>query len=131
LWSFGADNWFLTRPLVVGGTVYAGSLDHRLYALDADTGEERWRQELEAPVRASAVLAGGVVIAVDRDGNLYGVDPSDGEEVYGPIWLESDVLADPLLVGEEVLLSSTGGELLRIQPETGRRMETIDLRGPE
>lgn len=39
-----------TTPLVVDGTVYAGSSDHGLYALDARTGEKLWRHDAGAPV---------------------------------------------------------------------------------
>lgn len=131
MWSFKAGNWFLTRPLVSEGMVYAGSLDHKVYALDAASGELRWSQELEAPVRSSPVLAGGVLVIVDREGNIYGLAPAEGATLYGPIWLQSDVLADPLLLGDEVLLSTTDGKLLRVDPETGRRLETLNLRGAE
>lgn len=37
-------------PLVIGGTVYVGSSDRGLYALDARTGAKLWRHDAGAPV---------------------------------------------------------------------------------
>ena len=57
-WSFSAGNWFWGSPVVSSGTVYAASLDHKVYAIDAATGEAKWQHPFEAgaPVRSSPVL---------------------------------------------------------------------------
>ena len=130
-WSVKADNWFWTRPLVVDGVVYAGALDGRVYAVDAATGEARWPQpfETEAPVRAAAVMLGGMLIIIDRDGSVHGVDPQDGTAaVDAPTDIGADVLADPLVRSttdsdegsnsEEIVLTTTEGELVRIDAAT-------------
>ena len=38
LWSFNVGNWIASHPTYVDGVVYFGSVDHRLYALDANKG---------------------------------------------------------------------------------------------
>jgi outer membrane protein assembly factor BamB len=51
--------------------VYIGSLDGNLYALDASTGEERWRQSLDGEIYSSPAVVDGVVYAGSFDDGLY------------------------------------------------------------
>jgi outer membrane protein assembly factor BamB len=128
-WSVGAENWFWTEPLVMDGEVYAGSLDGRVYAVNAASGEEHWPLPFstQSPIRSAPVVAGGVLVVVDRDGAVYGIDLSSGGSAVPewPLELGSDVLADPLVmprVGaegkDEVVIVTTGGELVRVDPTT-------------
>jgi serine/threonine-protein kinase len=121
-----AHNWFWTRPLAQDGVVYAGSLDSEVFAVDSATGESRWAAafKTEAPVRAAPVIAGGGLIAVDRDGTVYKIDQESGAALGDALDLEADVLADPLVLvgaeGEVLLLVTTDGELVRIDPDAMR-----------
>ena len=42
-WSFATGDAVTATPIVVGGTLFVGSWDGNFYALDAVTGQERWR----------------------------------------------------------------------------------------
>ena len=53
--------------------VYVGSNDGRLYALDVETGQEKWRFKTGGPVASSPAIAGGVVYFSSLDGYLYAV----------------------------------------------------------
>ena len=58
-------------PVVVGGRVFVGSADGRLYALDLSSGQQVWSYEAGGSILASpAVAAGRLVIGTD-DGDLY------------------------------------------------------------
>lgn len=124
-WPFKADNWFWTQPLVEGGVVYAGSLDGNVYALDLETGRLAWEKpfQAESPIRAAPILANGVLVIADRSGNLYGLDPATGVIKWGsldaPVRLGGDVLGHPALLGDEVLFTSQGGKLFRVNPQNG------------
>ena len=131
-WSLKADNWFWTRPLLADDVLFAGNLDGNVYAVDALTGDLVWpRFPTEGPVRAAPVIAGGTLVVVDRDGNVYGIDPSDGiARVAFPLALESDVLADPLVLAladvnegdEVVVLVTTDGDVVQIDAATLTRV---------
>ena len=123
VWSQQIDNWFWTLPLLSGGVIYAGALDSTVYAFDALSGVRLWTFPTESPVRAAPAIAGGVLIIVDRDGHLYGLGLNDGVDMLGGFLnLGSDVLADPLVIdaseGERVVIVTTDGDLLRIDPTT-------------
>ena len=53
--------------------VYFGSFDSNLYAVDAETGEEKWRFETGDRVLSSPTIADGAVYFGSDDGHLYGV----------------------------------------------------------
>jgi outer membrane protein assembly factor BamB len=63
------------EPLAVGGLVVAGC-EHNgaILALDAATGEERWRFYTEGPVRFAPATDGERLFAGSDDGHLYALD---------------------------------------------------------
>jgi len=78
-WKFATKGKVVSSPAVVGSTVYVGSGDHALYALDAATGALRWRYRTGGPVDSSPAVADGIVYIVSRDGNLHAVDAVSGD----------------------------------------------------
>jgi outer membrane protein assembly factor BamB len=71
---------FLSSPTIVGGTLYIGSGDQHVYALDARTGTERWRFATGDVVHATPAVADGVVYIGSWDRNLYALDAATGAE---------------------------------------------------
>jgi outer membrane protein assembly factor BamB len=120
-WSFKADNWIWCDPLVANGVVYFGGLDHHVYAVDAATGEPRWSKPFvaKAPIRAQPAMAGGTLVVADQNGNVYGLDPATGEERWPSVLLGSGVLANPLVMNNEVLVSTRDWKLLRVDAQAG------------
>ena len=76
--SFGRGTWL--SPSVHDGTVYAGSLDWHLYAIDAATGQENWRFKTRGSVWGSPAISDGMVYFGSNDLNLYAVDAATGVE---------------------------------------------------
>jgi len=70
----GFVNTYESSPVVAGGTVYIGSDDGKLYALDAATGHSRWSYLTGGPVESSPVVAGGTVYIGSDDGKVYALD---------------------------------------------------------
>jgi outer membrane protein assembly factor BamB len=71
---------FTSSPTVTNGTVYIGSGDQNVYALDASTGALRWSFATGDVVHASPAIANGVVIIGSWDRNLYALDAQTGRE---------------------------------------------------
>ena len=55
-------SWFWARPVTPDGTIYAGSLDGKVYVLRADNGDKVAEFDLGSPVSSSPVLSDGSVI---------------------------------------------------------------------
>jgi outer membrane protein assembly factor BamB len=73
---------FLSSPTVAGGVVYFGSGDGHLYALDAATGELRWKFKTGDVVHASPAYADGVVYVGSWDSYFYALDARTGAEKW-------------------------------------------------
>ena len=73
---------FLSSPAVVAGTVYFGSGDRHVYAVDAQSGALRWRFETGDVVHASPAVADGVVYIGSWDRNFYALDTATGALVW-------------------------------------------------
>jgi serine/threonine protein kinase len=72
-WRFATGGPVTPSPAVVGGTVYVGSWDNHLYALDAATGALRWRFQTPGAVISSPAVVDGTVYVGSGDGFLYAV----------------------------------------------------------
>jgi outer membrane protein assembly factor BamB len=59
-----------------------GSNDGRLYALDADSGVERWRLQTKGRVVSSPAVAGGRVYVLSYDGHLHAADARTGAALW-------------------------------------------------
>ena len=80
------------------GTVYVGSDDGNLYAVDAATGTEEWAFETENSVNSSPTVVNGTVYVGSNDHNLYAVDTATGTEKWafetGGLVMSSPTVAD-------------------------------------
>ena len=79
-----ADPWdtYLSSPVVAKGIVYFGSGDDNLYAIDAGSGELRWKFATGDVVHASPAYADGVVYFGSWDSYFYAVDAITGKEKW-------------------------------------------------
>lgn len=89
-WSFAFPDAIRARsqPVIGGGTLFTGSHDGTVYALDARTGCVRWTFRAAAEVRTGIVLDGweagdtgarpGLYFG-DLSGNVYALDARTGE----------------------------------------------------
>ncbi len=92
LWQHDLPGPVRAAPLVMDGMVFAVTVDNQLFAVDADSGERRWRHAgfaETAMLLGAAAPAGidGAVIVPYSSGEVFALRSSDGS----PIW--SDNLA--------------------------------------
>ena len=73
---------FLSSPVLSGGTVYFGSGDTHVYALDASTGSLKWKFKTGDVVHASPAVANGVLYIGSWDRNMYALDAASGRELW-------------------------------------------------
>lgn len=120
VWQFSAQHGIWSAPLVTAGTTYATSLDHRVYALNTDTGESVWTTELPGAMAGSPLLSddGRTLYVGNFDHRLYALDTATGEQLWqvqgnGWIW------GSPVLAGERLFFGDLEGYLHAVNPGTG------------
>jgi outer membrane protein assembly factor BamB len=73
-------DFFLSSPAVVRSMVYVGSGDGYVYALDAVSGEMRWKFRTGNVVHASPAVANDTVYVGSWDSYFYAIDARSGQE---------------------------------------------------
>ena len=119
-------------PLVSGDTLYVGTRDGRVLALDRDTGNTRWRFPREGdiqPVYSSPVISEDEILYVGGyDGNLYAIDTGEIEQRGSAVPTREEallfssggsIIASPVVTGEIVLLPSSDGFVYALNPSDG------------
>ena len=79
---FDLYDLYLSSPVVVGDSVFFGSGDGHLYALDRANGALRWKFKTGDVVHASPAYAGGVLYFGSWDSYFYAVDAKTGQEKW-------------------------------------------------
>jgi outer membrane protein assembly factor BamB len=78
-WKFHTGGLIISSPVLANGSVYVGSTDGYLYAVDVDSGKLKWKFETKARVVSSPAVAGGLVYFSSYDGWFYAVNAADGK----------------------------------------------------
>jgi outer membrane protein assembly factor BamB len=77
-WSYTTGGPVNSSPAVASGTVYIGSGDGNVYALNAATGALDWSYTTGGPVDSSPAVASGTVYIGSGDGNVYALNAATG-----------------------------------------------------
>lgn len=114
-WTFNESNGRIrSAPTVVDGTVYVGSENATLYALDADDGTVSWQFETALRIRASPTVVNdtvfvgdlGLYIENDSTAGVYAVNATTGEELWSTnqthsIGVAATIHGGTLFVGDQ------------------------------
>ena len=78
IWNYTTGGPVFSSPAAVGGMVYVGSTDRRVYALDASTGAVVWNYTTGDVVASSPAVADGVVYVGSNDHKIYALNATTG-----------------------------------------------------
>jgi len=78
-WQFHTNGQVLSSPAISDGTLYVGSSDHFLYALEAATGALKWKFKTGGRITSSPGVAAGLVYFGSLDSNFYAIDAITGQ----------------------------------------------------
>lgn len=82
-WRFETQNQVIeSAPVLADGVLFIGSTDRSLYAINTETGSEKWSFDASAAIRESPAVTEDVVVVVNRDDAIFGVDRADGSEIW-------------------------------------------------
>ena len=139
-WRVRTEGPVRSSPAVANGTVYVGSSDGNLYAIDERSGDVRWKMDARSPVTSSPAVAGGLVIFGTRAGNWLALDARTGSRRWsiaagadlplpwggesGDYWTSS-----PTIGGDVAYLGGGDGVLRAVNVATGRVRWTARTEG--
>ncbi|WP_022835179.1 beta-alanine-activating enzyme beta-propeller domain-containing protein [Salisaeta longa] len=127
-WRYETEDKVRSSPAVAGGTVFVGSDDGSVYALEARTGELQWRYETGSWVRSSPAVAGETMFVGCNDGSVYALEALTGE-LRWRYETEDSVFSSPAVAGGTVFVGCNDGSVYALEALTGElqwRYETED-----
>jgi outer membrane protein assembly factor BamB len=124
LWRFDAGAVEST-PLVRGKTIYFGSWDRRLYAVDIRGGKLRWSYRADHEVNTSPAYAGGMLFIGTDGGRVHAVWAKTGRNrwtssSYSRLGRREQFYATPTVAYGRVYIGNTDGTVYAYGAGTGR-----------
>lgn len=105
-------------------TLYFGTENGLVVALDAESGELNWQQKVKGEVLASPVVDEGIVVVNTGSGILYGLDAQTGEQKW---FFESEVppltlrgIAAPTINAGAAIVGTANGKVATVVLESGQ-----------
>jgi eukaryotic-like serine/threonine-protein kinase len=110
-WSFEADQALWGKPVTDGTNVYVGSLGRKVYAVNAQTGQQTWMQTLDGAVLGSMVLGEeNTLYAGTYGGTLYALNTVNGNSTVVK-QASSWIWSGPVLNGDMLYVGDANGKL--------------------
>jgi outer membrane protein assembly factor BamB len=98
-------DFYLSSPTIDADTVYVGSGDGNIYALDAQSGTLRWKFRTGNVVHASPAIANGMVYIGSWDSYFYALDAKSGQERWRFKTGEDHVIANQVGIQSSALIA--------------------------
>jgi len=120
LWTFSIEKGgFESTAAIADGTVFVGSTDGNLYALDLADGRKRWEFSTPLGFSASASVRRDKVYIGDCDGKFYCIDAASGKKLWD-FTAEAEIDSSANFHGDHVLFGSQDSFLYCLGADSGK-----------
>lgn len=101
VWTTDLESSVVGSPIVDRGVLYVAS--NSIFAIDAETGEQLWRHDVQGTVSRPLELSSGIVSAISSDGNVYLINSTNGRRrLTFPLWFSTS--AGPAVSGNTLVI---------------------------
>lgn len=134
LWKFKTGGPLHAAPVIANGILYIGSVDGKLYALDAKQWNIKWVFDAGDAIRYSATVLGDQVYFSARNNKVYALNAKTGEKLWEfktKSWMD----APPIVTDDRVYVGAFPSKIYLLNARTGKlaamRERTVRIRGIE
>ncbi|WP_246484308.1 PQQ-binding-like beta-propeller repeat protein [Marivibrio halodurans] len=130
LWTFDAEVPDEDDEAFGGGLAYADGIlvattgYAEVIALNAETGQEIWREQMSGPIRAAATIAEGRVVAISIDNQSAALDLETGATIWRHAGFAEVAgllgAASPAISESSVIVPYSSGELFALRLGNGQ-----------
>ena len=130
VWKFTAEQALWGRPVVDETNVYFGSMDHKLYALNMESGKLVWSSELDGAILGAITLGeNGLLYAGTLGDNVFALDSSTGKTVW-EVALSSRVWSAPAVGNGNLYVGDQAGKIVSLNADSGQENWNLQPDGP-
>lgn len=128
-WKFECEDEVRGTPVVHNGTLYVGSYDYNLYALEAATGEFIWKYATDGGIVSRPAVHEGAIYIGSEDRRLHAIIQRSGKLSW-TYYTDGPIRSSPLLAENHIFIGSDDGFLHAVNCMTGRRSWKTDAGSP-
>jgi outer membrane protein assembly factor BamB len=114
------DGFYKITPVLVGDVLYVASAEGEMVSLDAETGKQRWKTDLDVPLSGGVGFHDGSLFVGASNGLVLRLDARDGSE-YWRASVSGEVLSAPQGNGSLVVAQTYDGKLIAFDYESGEQ----------
>jgi len=124
-----------TQPVVANGILYIGSVNNKMYALEAKTDKNggppqiKWSYQTNGPIRATAAVYEGKVIFGSHDSYIYALNAQNGALIWR-YKTKAGLMAAPLVFNNIVYIGSRDGIFYALNSQNGSLVWWYQADGP-
>jgi len=129
-------DFYLSSPVVAEGTVFFGSSDANVYALDAASGALKWKFKTGNIVHASPAYVDGTLFVGSWDTYFYALDAATGKEKWRfktgedhQIYNQTGLQASPAVVDGIVYFGCRDSKFYAVDAKTGKQVWAFNNQG--
>gem|GEM_PF-5370070 len=118
LWQSAAYGAMWGQLLFSGTSIYVGSDDGNVYALNALSGTKLWARFLGGHVESGLTSSGTTLFAGSTTGHLFALRLATGELVWSRV-IGAQIFSTPLVEGSNVVVGDDSGGLSALDAASG------------
>ncbi len=129
-WTFATKGPLWSKPVSDGSLVFQASMDHNLYAIDLQTGQQKWSLALGGAVPYTPTLAdNGTLYLTTIAQKLIAVNSADGTITWEKQY-DSSLWSEPLLVQDNLYFGDLDGNIYAVSAADGSTVWTQSVGEP-
>jgi outer membrane protein assembly factor BamB/tRNA A-37 threonylcarbamoyl transferase component Bud32 len=128
LWSFKTEDEIRGTPAIYQGSLFIGSYDNNLYAVNAADGKFQWKYPTEGGIVSRPAVMDGNIYFGSEDKTLHVVSARSGKVVW-TYYTNGAIRSSPRIAEGHIFIGSDDHYLHAVNLMTGRlawRFETAD-----
>ena len=131
IWTFDTGEEIKSSPVIAGKTVYIGSDNDTLYALDLQSGRKKWGASAASAIEAPPLILDDQVIAGTLDGNVFSFNAASGKllwtyETGQQIMGSANWAEEPRKPDKLIFIGSYDHQIHCVNAKSGKAVWTYD-----
>ncbi len=131
LWKspFVSDDKIWSTPVVSGETLFVGSFDKKMYAVNTADGSKKWEFPTDGSIISAPLVYEDTLYFGALDRNFYALNAADGRLKW-KITAENWFWAEPVIVNGTIYAGNLDGNIYIFKAADGARVAIIDIKAP-
>ena len=116
-------------PIGDGNLIYTASSDGIVVAIDPETGNARWKVDLEVDLSAGPGVGEGYAVVTSKDGDVILLDSSTGQQQWRKS-IKGESLARPLIDDNMIIVQTIDNRIVSLARVDGRQRWELEQTMP-